>query len=186
MSIIVPLRFKFERYFRFAWEEETSHLARSQRDDREILKCCRSRSTEKAAALLRMHILGSGTPLLRRPAGRQRAAFWAGRRRQGGGPQGAGGRRGHRSCRAGPSISSILGATASRSLATRTFSSARRRTCCAARDPRICRRTAKRPTSWRKRAWHPIELPQRPTGGVPRLVLTRPDWTQGDHVQPSQ
>jgi len=38
LSIIVTLRFKFERYFRFAWEEETSHLERSQRDHREILK----------------------------------------------------------------------------------------------------------------------------------------------------
>jgi len=66
LSIIVTLRFKFERYFRFAWEEETSHLERSQRDHREILKCCRSRNTEKAGALLRKHILGSGTPLLRR------------------------------------------------------------------------------------------------------------------------
>jgi len=66
LSIIVTLRFKFERYFRFAWEEETSHLTRSQRDHREILKCCRSRNTEKAGALLRKHILGSGTPLLRR------------------------------------------------------------------------------------------------------------------------
>jgi len=66
LSIIATLRFKFERYFRFAWAEETSHLARSQRDHRQILKCCRSRTTAKACDLLSKHILGTGTPLLRR------------------------------------------------------------------------------------------------------------------------
>jgi DNA-binding GntR family transcriptional regulator len=66
LSIIATLRFKFERYFRFAWEEETSHVERSQRDHREILKCCKNRNTEKACIALCNHILGTGTPLLQR------------------------------------------------------------------------------------------------------------------------
>jgi DNA-binding GntR family transcriptional regulator len=66
LAIIATLRFKFERFFRFAWEEETSHLERSQRDHRAILKCCRNRAAEKACVLLKRHILGTGTPLLQR------------------------------------------------------------------------------------------------------------------------
>jgi DNA-binding GntR family transcriptional regulator len=65
LSIIATLRFHFERYFRFTWEG-TSHLARSQREHREILKCCRDRAVEKACVLLRKHILGTGTLLARR------------------------------------------------------------------------------------------------------------------------
>lgn len=64
-SIIATLRFNFERYFRFTWEG-TSHLARSQREHREILKCCRDRAAEKATVLLRKHILGTGTLLVQR------------------------------------------------------------------------------------------------------------------------
>jgi DNA-binding GntR family transcriptional regulator len=66
LSIIATLRFKFERYFRFAWEEETSHLARSQRDHRQILQSCRERNSEKACVALRKHILGTAAPLLQR------------------------------------------------------------------------------------------------------------------------
>jgi DNA-binding GntR family transcriptional regulator len=65
LSMIATLRFNFERYFRFAWEG-TSHLGHAQREHREILKCCRGRTGEKACVLLRKHILGTGTPLLER------------------------------------------------------------------------------------------------------------------------
>jgi DNA-binding GntR family transcriptional regulator len=65
LSLVATLRFNFERYLRFTWEE-TSHLARSQREHREILKCCRDRAAEKACVLLRKHILGTGTLLVQR------------------------------------------------------------------------------------------------------------------------
>jgi FCD domain len=65
LSMIATLRLNFERYFRFAWEG-ASHLKRAQREHRQILKCCRERSGEKACTLLSKHILGAGTPLLRR------------------------------------------------------------------------------------------------------------------------
>jgi len=64
-SIISTLRSNFERYFRFTWEG-TSYLARSQREHREILKCCRDRAAEKACVLLRKHILGTGALLVQR------------------------------------------------------------------------------------------------------------------------
>jgi len=64
-SIIATLRLNFERYFRFTWEG-TSYLARSQREHREILKCCRNRAVEKASVLLRKHIIGTGTLLVQR------------------------------------------------------------------------------------------------------------------------
>jgi DNA-binding GntR family transcriptional regulator len=65
LAIITMLRLNFERYFRFTWEG-TSYLPRSQREHREILKCCRDRTTEKACVLLRKHILGTGSLLARR------------------------------------------------------------------------------------------------------------------------
>jgi DNA-binding GntR family transcriptional regulator len=36
LSIIATLRFRFERYFRFAWEEETSHLAGKNAQSMEV------------------------------------------------------------------------------------------------------------------------------------------------------
>jgi DNA-binding GntR family transcriptional regulator len=65
LSMIATLRLNFERYFRFAWER-ASHLKQAQREHRQILKCCRERSGEKACTLLSKHILGTGTALLRR------------------------------------------------------------------------------------------------------------------------
>jgi DNA-binding GntR family transcriptional regulator len=65
LSMIKTLRFNFERYFRFAWEG-ASHLGHAQGEHREILKCCRDRTAEKACVVLRKHILGTGTPLLER------------------------------------------------------------------------------------------------------------------------
>jgi DNA-binding GntR family transcriptional regulator len=65
LSMIATLRLNFERYFRFAWERAL-HLKQAQREHRQILKCCRERSGEKACTLLSKHILGAGTALLRR------------------------------------------------------------------------------------------------------------------------
>jgi len=64
-SIIAMLRLNFERYLRFTWEG-TGHLARSQREHREILKCCRNRAADKACDLLRKHVLGTGALLVQR------------------------------------------------------------------------------------------------------------------------
>lgn len=64
-TIITTLRFNFERYLRFTWQDK-SHLARSQREHRDILKLCRARETEKACALLKTHILGTGAVLAER------------------------------------------------------------------------------------------------------------------------
>lgn len=65
LSIIATLRSNFERYFRFTWEG-TSHLPRSQREHREILKCCRDRAADEACNLLEAHILGTGLLLAQR------------------------------------------------------------------------------------------------------------------------
>jgi DNA-binding GntR family transcriptional regulator len=64
-SMISTLRLNFERYLRFTWEE-TSHLARSQREHRAILKCCRARAVEEACLRLQEHIVGTGSVLAER------------------------------------------------------------------------------------------------------------------------
>ena len=67
------------------------------------------------------------------------------------------------------STSSIRRATASRSSGTTTSSSPRYRTCCAAWDWRICRRTSLRSRSSRPRAWRRTEA----TSGRVTLWSTR-------------
>jgi DNA-binding GntR family transcriptional regulator len=70
LAIIANLRMNFERYLRFTWEE-TLHLDQSQREHREILDLCIARDTERACALLKRHILGTGALLVERLESRQ-------------------------------------------------------------------------------------------------------------------
>jgi DNA-binding GntR family transcriptional regulator len=65
MAMIVNLRMNFERYLRFTWEE-THHLDQSQKEHREILDFCIARDTERACALLKRHIVGTGALLVER------------------------------------------------------------------------------------------------------------------------
>ena len=64
-SMIATLRLNFERYLRFTWEE-THYLDQSQKEHREILDLCMARDSEGACALLKRHILGTGTLLVER------------------------------------------------------------------------------------------------------------------------
>lgn len=70
LAMIGNLRMNFERYLRFTWEE-THHLAQSQKEHREILDFCIARDAEGACALLKRHILGTGTLLVERLQSRQ-------------------------------------------------------------------------------------------------------------------
>jgi DNA-binding GntR family transcriptional regulator len=65
LSMIATLRLNFERYLRFTWEE-THYLDQSQKEHREILDLCMARDSEGACALLKRHILGTGTLLVER------------------------------------------------------------------------------------------------------------------------
>jgi DNA-binding GntR family transcriptional regulator len=65
LAMIVNLRMNFERYLRFTWEE-THHLDQSQKEHREILDFCIVRDTERACALLKRHIVGTGALLVER------------------------------------------------------------------------------------------------------------------------
>ena len=100
----------------------------------------------------------SGRPVPRASEGpqaatRRRPPFRSRGRRQGGGRAARWPRPASRRCPARSSISSIPGATASRSSATTTSSSPRPRTCCAAWGWRIWPRTRARSRSWPRRAW---------------------------------
>jgi DNA-binding GntR family transcriptional regulator len=63
LALIETLRLNFERYLRLTWEE-TGHLARSQREHREILRLCREGDHGGATAVLREHIRGTGQLLV--------------------------------------------------------------------------------------------------------------------------
>ncbi|MBN8945337.1 MAG: GntR family transcriptional regulator [Rhizobiales bacterium] len=65
LAIIANLRLNFERYLRFTWEE-TLHLDQSQQEHQEILALCVARNTEAACALLKRHVLATGTLLVER------------------------------------------------------------------------------------------------------------------------
>jgi DNA-binding GntR family transcriptional regulator len=71
LVIIGTLRMNFERYLRFTWEK-THHLDQSQKEHRQILEFCISRDTERASALLKRHILGTGALLVERLQSRPR------------------------------------------------------------------------------------------------------------------
>jgi DNA-binding GntR family transcriptional regulator len=62
LGLIEGLRLNFERYLRLTWEE-TDHLARSQREQYELLELCRTGKRAAAATLLRDHILETGRVL---------------------------------------------------------------------------------------------------------------------------
>jgi DNA-binding GntR family transcriptional regulator len=70
LAIISNLRMNFERYLRFTWEE-THHLDQSQKEHRQILDFCVARDAEQACALLKRHILATGTLLVERLQSRQ-------------------------------------------------------------------------------------------------------------------
>jgi DNA-binding GntR family transcriptional regulator len=70
LAMITNLRMNFERYLRFTWEE-THHLDQSQKEHREILDLCIARDAERACALLKRHIFGTGTLLIERLKSRQ-------------------------------------------------------------------------------------------------------------------
>src|SRR5216683_8383843 len=65
LAMIANLRMNFERYLRFTWEE-THHLDQSQREHREILDFCVTHDAERACALLKRHIVGTGALLVER------------------------------------------------------------------------------------------------------------------------
>jgi DNA-binding GntR family transcriptional regulator len=68
--MIANLRLNFERYLRFTWEE-THFLNQSQREHRKILELCTAHDAERACALLKQHILGTGSLLVERLKSRQ-------------------------------------------------------------------------------------------------------------------
>jgi DNA-binding GntR family transcriptional regulator len=70
LAMVANLRMNFERYLRFTWQE-THHIDQSQKEHRQILDLCVARDVERACALLRQHILGTGSLLVERLQSRQ-------------------------------------------------------------------------------------------------------------------
>lgn len=65
LRMIATIRLNFERYLRFAWEE-TEHLRQSQQEHKDLVALCVAGNAEAATALLRQHILATGTLLVER------------------------------------------------------------------------------------------------------------------------
>lgn len=65
LLLVRSLRLNFERYLRFTWDE-TAHLTASQDQHRQIVALCRTKEAGAASALLRHHIVGTGTLLVER------------------------------------------------------------------------------------------------------------------------
>jgi DNA-binding GntR family transcriptional regulator len=71
LAMVANLRMNFERYLRFTWNE-THHLGQSQKEHRRLLDLCVAGDVEGACALLKQHILTTGSVLVQRLQSRQR------------------------------------------------------------------------------------------------------------------